>query len=514
VTVFERASEVASKCASMQIGDHTFDLGGHLFGDHHRALKQLASDLGCRLEPATPSLEYDLDAATVAEVRPVTFTRAQADHYVRMRSATFPQIQAAALAGAAGSLSQPASDWLAAQDLEAIAATGVAYTASGYGFLADAELAALYPVKFAEMLGVLSSEGGQRWSIAGGMQLLWRRAAGELRDVRLNTSVTRVERDTTGVHVTANAERFDFDDLFLALPLEQALDFLDASENERSLFSRIRYVSYRTTVCEVSGLPRGGFYLIRQHTRDISSLGHAVAFHHQYADSDVYTFYAYGGCDGNQGERRLLEEDIERMGGRLRKVHADITWDYFPHFSAEDLRGNVFGQLEALQGQSHTWYVGSLFSFELVECTVRYAQQLARQRFGRPTLIDEPSASQSPDRVASAAQNTSSSAICEWMVAEIAARLGVPTSEIDPDLPVEAYGLTSLAAVSMLAELSEWLGWQVTPSVLVEYPTVSAIADQLASELAGAAAPPVPVAAAARVVERSSVLDRIRRALR
>ena len=261
VTVFERAAVVSGKCASMQIDDHAFDLGGHLFGDHHHAVKQLAADLACRLESATSSLEYDLEAAAVLEASPVAFTATQVERYQRARATTFSQIGDAGLASVAKQLAQPAASWLAEQDLDAIAATGVAFTASGYGFLSDPELAALYPARFAEMLGLLSSQGGQRWCIAGGMQGLWQRVAGELRDVRVNSTITGVERDQSGVCVTADGQRFDFDDLVLALPLERALDFLDATESERSVFSRIRYVSYHTTVCTVSGLPRNGFYL-------------------------------------------------------------------------------------------------------------------------------------------------------------------------------------------------------------------------------------------------------------
>jgi acyl carrier protein len=99
-------------------------------------------------------------------------------------------------------------------------------------------------------------------------------------------------------------------------------------------------------------------------------------------------------------------------------------------------------------------------------------------------------------------------------VSQLAARLGVPAAEIDPDLPVEAYPVTSLAAVSMIAELSQWLNWQVTPSVLVEYPTLSAIAEQLASEIPVLSDGPVTEAEPAPVPEPRSVLSRIRRVFR
>jgi hypothetical protein len=59
-----------------------------------------------------------------------------------------------------------------------------------------------------------------------------------------------------------------------------------------------------------------------------------------------------------------------------------------------------YGYLDALQGRGRTYYVGGLPAFELVECAVAHAQDLARRYFpavdggatvqeDRPVTIEE-----------------------------------------------------------------------------------------------------------------------------
>src|SRR5262249_44611344 len=159
-----------------------------------------------------------------------------------------------------------------------------------------------------------------------------------------------------------------FDDLVLAMPLEKSLDFLDVGAEERRLFGRIRYLDYSTVLCTVRGLPRDGFYLLQQHAEDPASRGHPVAFHHRYPETDVYTFYAYGGpAAGPADIQRLLHQDVARMGGQVEMIHHQQRWAYFPHVGSEDLRTGYFQRLDAIQGRKHTYYLGSLLGFELVE---------------------------------------------------------------------------------------------------------------------------------------------------
>src|SRR5271157_1320092 len=67
-----------------------------------------------------------------------------------------------------------------------------------------------------------------------------------------------------------------------------------------------------------------------------------------------------------------------------------------------------------------------------------------------------------------------------WLVAKLSERLGLESHEIDVREPLASYGLGSTEAVSLAGELAEWLGRQLSPALVYEYPTIEALARHLA----------------------------------
>jgi len=74
----------------------------------------------------------------------------------------------------------------------------------------------------------------------------------------------------------------------------------------------------------------------------------------------------------------------------------------------------------------------------------------------------------------------SASALTAWLTECFAAKAGISVAEVDIDAPLERYEIDSVKAVGMLAELSDLVGWSVTPSVLIEHETLRAMAEYLA----------------------------------
>jgi acyl carrier protein len=66
-----------------------------------------------------------------------------------------------------------------------------------------------------------------------------------------------------------------------------------------------------------------------------------------------------------------------------------------------------------------------------------------------------------------------------WLLSHLRERLGPEAADIDAHLPFSYYGLDSLDAVALAAELEEWLGVPVTPDVAWDYPTAHAVAAYL-----------------------------------
>ena len=63
-----------------------------------------------------------------------------------------------------------------------------------------------------------------------------------------------------------------------------------------------------------------------------------------------------------------------------------------------------------------------------------------------------------------------------WLLGCLRERLGPEAEGIDAHLPFSYYGLDSLDAVALAAELEEWLEVPVTPDIAWDHPTAHAVA--------------------------------------
>lgn len=70
-------------------------------------------------------------------------------------------------------------------------------------------------------------------------------------------------------------------------------------------------------------------------------------------------------------------------------------------------------------------------------------------------------------------------AIQDWLIAHLASELRVQSQEIDVREPFANYGLTSAVAVGLSGELEEWMGLELSPTLLWEYPTIETLAQHL-----------------------------------
>lgn len=96
-----------------------------------------------------------------------------------------------------------------------------------------------------------------------------------------------------------------------------------------------------------------------------------------------------------------------------------------------------------------------------------------------------------------------------WLIANLAEALSIDPHEIDIHEPLESYGLSSRDAVTLTGDLEGWLRRRVSPTLVWEYPTLSAIArylsgDAQARPVAQADAAPLrPATTAAALAEMS-----------
>ena len=73
-------------------------------------------------------------------------------------------------------------------------------------------------------------------------------------------------------------------------------------------------------------------------------------------------------------------------------------------------------------------------------------------------------------------------ALEDWLVARVASLVGLPQAGIDIDSPLQSFGVTSLMAVELAADLEDLLGITVDATIAWEYPTIAKLSASLAAQ--------------------------------
>ena len=79
----------------------------------------------------------------------------------------------------------------------------------------------------------------------------------------------------------------------------------------------------------------------------------------------------------------------------------------------------------------------------------------------------------------SASQQQGLQQLQAWIIAQLAQHAGLPPQAIDPRQPFARYGIDSLKAVRMTGQLEEHLGRTIPPTLLFDYPNVTALSRYL-----------------------------------
>jgi len=212
-----------------------------------------------------------------------------------------------------------------------------------------------------------------------GYQRLWERIAAPF-ERRLGVDIRTVCRGAS-VIVEFDRQIREFEALIIACPFEKALDFLDASGRERTLFAKIRNLDFYTLAAVVENLPRDALVFVRNHLSP-DYAGHVISWYRRWPDSNLLVFYMLG--KGGLGADEMADRvarDLASGGAVVRKVHRSDRWHYFPHVATEDIVGGFYRDFEDLQGTRRTWYTGELLAFPTVEHVVGYSQRLVDDHF-------------------------------------------------------------------------------------------------------------------------------------
>lgn len=79
------------------------------------------------------------------------------------------------------------------------------------------------------------------------------------------------------------------------------------------------------------------------------------------------------------------------------------------------------------------------------------------------------------------------SRIERWLIAHVAHLAEEKTQDIDVNQPFSHYAFDSLATVELTADIEDWLGLRLSPTLVWDYPTISVLSRHLA-DMKGTAA--------------------------
>lgn len=79
---------------------------------------------------------------------------------------------------------------------------------------------------------------------------------------------------------------------------------------------------------------------------------------------------------------------------------------------------------------------------------------------------------------------TARDALVDWLVDRIATYLATTADAVDTDMAFGDFGLDSAFALSLCTDLEAEFGILAEPTVTWDYPTIDAVAEHLAEELA------------------------------
>ena len=237
------------------------------------------------------------------------------------------------------------------------------------------------------------------WTWEQGTQYIWEQLNDHImHPARLNSNIEKVERRDGKVFVTVNGEVEEYDKIIVTAPLFVAdgnmgcnngmVDYFDARDDEKELFSKIDYERYTvqafTTTPE--NHPEISYYVFDNMVPE--KLGHLMVYYRRWKESvdQVITTYAlrthknmkeipYEKCN------EMVLEDLKTMGNPAEEVINKWSVYYFPHVSCEDYAAGWYDKVEAMQGKYDTFYAGEVMSFGDMDETAEYSRELVERFF-------------------------------------------------------------------------------------------------------------------------------------
>ena len=271
------------------------------------------------------------------------------------------------------------------------------YTSFGYGYFD--EIPAGYVLKYLDFQTTMNFVKVNLWTWKEGTQWIWECLDAKLKHpARLNSKIDKVERKDGKVYVTVNGKVEEYDKIIVTAPLyipnKRAdgqvgmVDYFDARDDEKELFSKIDYERYdvQAVLTKPEDHPEISYYVFENMVKE--RLGHLMVYYRRWRDEidQVITTYALrkhknGPEIPYEEVRKTVQEDLKTMGNPAKEVINEWSVYYFPHVFSEDYAAGWYDKVEAMQGKYDTYYAGEVMAFGDMDETAEYSRELVERFF-------------------------------------------------------------------------------------------------------------------------------------
>ncbi|WP_435356769.1 FAD-dependent oxidoreductase [Emticicia sp. SJ17W-69] len=414
VTILEQHPQVGGKCISKTIDGKSFDIGANYVTSNYKIVKKLARELKADLYTEANNKSYDLRinqfrsvlSTVLGDTSLIKFAWLCLCYmYKRWKLNDIISPKNPGYKGIANhpELCQSFESWLKENNLtELLLLFEVPISLMGYSKLANIPtayaLTYLPNSTFIELClaSISTSILGYPKRFKEGYQRFLERLSWtfDSDSIKLNTKVTSVKRgDNIQVEYIDNSsdenqivkQTIEFDYLFIGVPLylEALQPFMsDMTPAEKEIFSQVIFdpfivTTYKMANCEVF---TAGTFMLPEPAKN-----EPFVITRQFAGVDFISIYTRSAVGEPVNKEKILEENAKFI---KRSVNLDLCepysfndFVYFPHVLTTPMANGFYDNLEALQGQNNTFYIGGLMNFELVETIMNYSKHLIETNF-------------------------------------------------------------------------------------------------------------------------------------
>lgn len=373
ITVIEKENRLGGKCCTINYKGRTYELGAMMGASTYETILEIMKDIGINNNgPVLYRGFFDSKGKKIQQIKRSELKEFK-EQFDRLPNILkeYKEVLNPGFKNIDERLCVTFSKWCENNDIPLLEKVyRPSFTAFGYGYVD--EIPAAYILKFLDyktLQDFIKITHLITWvdGVQGFLEKL-----GQNFDIRLSSQVLKINRGKT-VNLETEIETLEFDRLIITSSLDETDEFMDLCQEETSLFSKIQYKTFKVFAFFVDNFPKVSGYVPEFLNSEYA--GHIMVWYYRWQDLEInnlVTVYAIAKEGMSTREcRNIIQEDLKRMGAKVRGLYTHKSWKYFPHVDCETLKSGFYDRLEAMQGINNTYYAGEIMSFScLEECAV------------------------------------------------------------------------------------------------------------------------------------------------